>query len=68
MPRPGRALVGWSWLIHQRAFIAIAAGLSVGNESGNDTTTPDRMPTITKPVHRTRNDGEGYIRLGIVFD
>jgi hypothetical protein len=63
----GRALVGWSWLIHQRAFIAIAAGLSVGHESGNDTTTPDGMPTITKPVHRGRSDGEGYIRIGVMF-
>jgi hypothetical protein len=63
----GRALVGWSWLIRQRAFIAIAAGLSLGAESGNDTTTPDRMPTITKPVQRSRSDGEGYIRIGVVF-
>jgi hypothetical protein len=63
----GRVLVGWSWLVGQRAFIATAMGLSVGYESGNDTTTPDRMPTITKPVHRGRNDGEGYIRIGVMF-
>jgi hypothetical protein len=42
----GRALVGWSWLIHQRAFIAIAAGLSVGYESGNDTTIPASAATL----------------------
>lgn len=63
----GRVLLGWSWLIGERAFIAIAAGLSAGPESGNSTYTPDRMPTITKRVQRTQSEGEGYIRIGVVF-
>jgi hypothetical protein len=66
----GRVLFGWSWLIRERAFIAIAAGLSAGPESGNSTytpDTPDRMPTTTQRVQRMRSEGEGYIRIGVVF-
>jgi len=63
----GRALIGWSWLIHQRAFISIAAGLSFGRESGEDTTMPYGGTMITTPVRRMRSDFENYIRVGLVF-
>jgi hypothetical protein len=65
----GRALIGWSWLIGQRAFIAIAAGYSVGHESGESTTTPEfgSMTPITKAVRLTQKEREGYIRVGLVF-
>lgn len=65
----GRAMIGWSWLITRRAFIAIAAGISVGREFGSETITPDSysaMPT-TRSVNRTQIDGEGYLRIGYTF-
>lgn len=64
----GRALIGWSWLIRERAFISTAAGMSVGNESGEDTTTPCGGALMATPVRRTRSDFESYVRVGLVFD
>lgn len=64
----GRALIGWSWLIREHLFIAIAVGLSAGHESGHDTTmAAPQGPVMTSPVHRWRTDGEWYTRIGWVF-
>jgi hypothetical protein len=64
----GRALIGWSWLIHEHLFIAIAVGLSKGRESGHDTTmVTSRSPMITSTLDRWQTEGEGYMRIGWVF-
>lgn len=59
----GRALVGWSWLLYDRAFIAVAAGLSAGYERGTE--TGDAMST--RPVGRASVNAEGYLRFGFAF-
>jgi hypothetical protein len=62
-------MVGWSWMIRRRVFIAIAVGASIQRESGRDTITPDGiMPmSTTKSIERTRIDEEGYLRVGFAF-
>lgn len=65
----GRAMVGWSWLIGQHVFVAVAIGASAGKESGQETLIPDnptKMPT-TRSVHRTQVDGEAYLRIGLAL-
>jgi hypothetical protein len=67
----GRAMIGWSWLLGGRVFLAIAVGLSAGREIGLETITPDvigpmRMET-TRPIDRMQVDGEGYLRFGFAF-
>ena len=64
-----RALVGWTWLIQRRAFVALGAGLSVGREAGTEVTSSDfdRMATRTS-VERRDVSAEGYLRFGIAFD
>lgn len=65
----GRALVGWSWLMYDHVFLAVAVGLSLGHESGTETTQRyvDGMAVRT---HVSRSDvgGEGLLRLGVAFD
>jgi hypothetical protein len=65
----GRALIGWSWLFGGHGFISIAGGISIGRESGSETTTSTlgRMP-ITHDVTRTAVGGEGFLRIGGAFD
>jgi len=60
----GRALIGWSWLIYDRAFIAVGAGLSAGYEAGSETTEP---MTTTRAVGRSAINAEGYLRFGFAF-
>jgi hypothetical protein len=60
----GRALIGWSWSIYDRAFIAVAGGLSAGYEAGSETTDP---MTMTHTVGRSAVNAEGYLRLGFAF-
>lgn len=65
----GRALIGWSWMLNRRMFLAIAVGASAGREKGRDKITPEfprEMPT-TQAVDRTQVDFESYWRLGVVF-
>ena len=64
-----RALVGWTWLIQQRVFIAAGAGLSIGRETGTEVTSSDldRMATRTS-VARRDVTAEGYLRIGVAFD
>lgn len=64
----GRALLGWSWLVHPHAFMAVAVGGSAGIETGTETTENERgeMKT-TKPVDRSDVSFEGYVRFGGAF-
>lgn len=65
----GRGMIGWSWLMFNHAFVAISGGLSVGHESGTETTgrVGDAMPMQTK-VSRLVHEFEGMARLGVAFD
>jgi hypothetical protein len=64
----GRALVGWSWLIGQHMFIAVAAGVSSGRETGHEISTDDySRTTMTRAVDHQRLGGEGYLRIGVAF-
>lgn len=63
-----RALVGWSWLIHERAIISFAVGASSGYELGTETI--QKMSTSTPMTHdvgQWTTSAEGYIRLGFTF-
>lgn len=65
-----RALVGWSWLLGDHVFVAVAFGASAGREVGSETTGrmegPSSMLT-TKDVSRWDIAPEGYIRIGGAF-
>ena len=65
----GRGMIGWSWLMFDHVFLAISGGLSVGHESGTETTgrSADAMPVQTK-VSRLVHEFEGMARLGVAFD
>ena len=62
-------LIGWSWLIYGRSFIATGIGLSVGHETGTETLRRDYPSDMTSSHHLSRLDvtGEAYLRIGIVF-
>jgi hypothetical protein len=63
-----RALVGWSWLIQERAIISFAVGASGGYELGTE--TMKQMSTSTPMSHDVsawKASPEGYIRLGFTF-
>jgi hypothetical protein len=65
----GRGMIGWSWLVFDHVFVAISGGLSVGHESGTETSgrRDDAMPVQTK-VSRLVHEFEGMARLGVAFD
>lgn len=66
----GRGLIGWSWLFGDHFFVAAAAGLSIGYESGFETQrTDDSRNPMTKRSHVSRQDttGEAYLRVGLAF-
>jgi hypothetical protein len=64
----GRLLIGWSWMIRQRAFIAFAVGFSIGREKGQETDEPDYgQMVVIRPVNRQQSEAEGYLRIGLVF-
>jgi hypothetical protein len=65
----GRGMIGWSWRVAGPLFIAVAAGISMGFESGVETIEPDfpfAMAT-TNRVARLQVDGEAYLRIGLAF-
>ena len=64
-----RAMLGWTWLIQRRLFIAAGAGVSVGREAGTEVMSSDfdRMTTRTS-VARRDVTAEGYLRFGVAFD
>lgn len=63
----GRVTVGWSWLFARRVFIAVAAGVSVGYESGHETSESDFKMPVTTSIDRFRVDPEVYLRFGLAF-
>jgi hypothetical protein len=63
----GRALIGWSWLIEGRAFISIAGGISIGRESGTETTTSMSGRISIDDVTRSAVGVEGFLRIGAAF-
>lgn len=64
----GRALLGWSWLIKQRVFIAVAIGGSVGIETGTETTENERGEMKkSQSVDRSDVSLESYLRFGGAF-
>lgn len=66
-----RALVGWSWLIADRAMISFAVGAASGYEFGQQTTAntlPEEAPMMTIDVGEWKTRVEGYLRFGFAFD
>jgi hypothetical protein len=65
-----RALVGYSWLIHDHFFMAFALGMSGGREGGTETTRMNsyRAPEVSRSIARWDAAPEGYLRLGGVFE
>ena len=65
-----RALAGWSWLLGDHVFVAVAFGASAGREIGSETTgvmDGPGMKLTTKDVSRWDIAPEGYIRIGGAF-
>jgi len=69
-----RGMIGWSWPLGRHLFLAVAAGLSAGRETGQATFTPEppidgpaTMP-IRHEVAQVQVDAEGYFRFGFLFD
>ncbi len=64
----GRALIGWSWLIQKRVFVAAAVGGSAGIETGTENSENDRGEMMkTTKVDRSDVSFEGYLRFGGAF-
>lgn len=65
----GRVVVGWSWLIAGHFFVAAAAGVSAGWESGTQVARDEFLPgEMTTHVARDDVHGEAYVRIGAAFD
>lgn len=66
-----RGLVGWSWLMYNRAFIAFAVGASsgytVGDEELHEQSRSQPVMTTYGRVGESVVEFEGYIRFGGVF-
>lgn len=67
----GRALVGWSWLYHERIFLAMAVGLAIGRTTGTEMYAVDEFdpnpPFMTRSISRTDASPEVYLRMGARF-
>jgi hypothetical protein len=65
----GRAMIGWSWLMGRKVFIAVGAGASFGRYSGTETTAETTyMPEYTsKDFVRYETVPEGYVRIGLAL-
>ncbi len=64
----GRAMIGWSWLIDDWAFVAFGVGASMGIERGTETVMSyDEMPA-TSDVNRPAFAAEGFLRIGGAFE
>jgi hypothetical protein len=65
----GRAMLGWTWQTSRYIFVAIAAGGSIGRESGSETTQRHAGETpMRASVSRTDLELEGLLRVGAAFD
>ena len=65
-----RGLAGWSWLLGDHVFFAVAFGASAGREIGEETTgvmDGPGMALTTKDVSRWDIAPEGYVRIGGAF-
>ena len=66
-----RALLGWSWMIRNRVFIALAFGASKGYAFGRETTQEDATypvsPKMTHDFGEWTTNFEGYLRFGVAF-
>jgi hypothetical protein len=71
--RAARAMIGWSWLMYRRVFVAIGAGASLGSERGTELIVhdpPGSVGTTTssmRTVDHTRAAAEAYFRIGGTF-
>jgi hypothetical protein len=65
----GRAMIGWSWLMKRKVFIAVGVGASVGRYSGKETVSATTvMPEYTtREFVRYEKVPEGYMRIGLAF-
>jgi hypothetical protein len=67
-----RGMVGWSWTIRGRAFVAAAVGFSSGRETGSETVTKEvglsGHMSETSSIKRQQPDGEAYLRIGFTLD
>lgn len=61
-----RAMVGWSWIIARPLYIAVAAGFSVGQETGREIVSSASMPSNVE-IGRVKVDPEIYLRVGVAF-
>jgi len=60
-----RAMIGWSWMLGDHAFIALAVGVSSGRERGReDDRQTDESPIETYLVDHWTTSGETYLRFG----
>jgi hypothetical protein len=62
-----RGLIGWSWDVHPRVFLALAVGGARGYERGRDRVMAFEKPTTEAWVSRGYGSGEVYFRVGGVF-
>ena len=62
----GRALIGWSRLVTRRWFIAVAAGLSAGHQSGQRMIVSGSKLT-TQTIDRLQLEPEFYMRIGLAY-
>jgi len=61
----GRAMIGWSWMLGDHAFIAIAVGAAKGVERGHvDQRQSDDSPLETVRVDQWTPTFESYLRFG----
>lgn len=59
----GRLMIGWNWTIGDHVFIQLAAGISGGNERGEETSMHE-----THAIDRITSEGEVILRFGARFD
>ena len=60
-----RAMVGWSWLFRDRAFVSVAIGGSTGYAKGYENNGPDT--SSGHEIRAWKTDVEGNLRFGLAF-
>jgi hypothetical protein len=61
------AMVGWSWLIYDHAFVSLQVGGSLGWEHGSQQEIGERMPLTTSEIHHLEFSKEAMLRFGFAF-
>jgi hypothetical protein len=64
----GRGVVGWSWLLFDRAFVSVATGVAVGLASKKTYITRDDELLMYSRVHQRQTTFELFFRFGGAFD